>query len=127
MRIILFCAVMYLLSCIIACPLEAQTILTDNDFDNSQEGVTVVEFWAEWNSANECVWLKDIEDAEVYRIDLDTDAAKDNKITVLPTIIIFNDGEEVERFEGDISFSLCSETTPKKVQKEINELMVNKF
>ena len=107
--------------------ISAQTVLTDKHFDDSQIGVTVVEFWASWNSANECVWLEDIEDAEIYRIDLDTDAAKDNKITVLPTIIIFNDGEEMERFEGDISFSLCSETTPKKVQKEIDELIVNKF
>ena len=107
--------------------INAQTTLTDKNFDDSQEGVTVVEFWAEWNSANECVWLKDIEDADTYRIDLDSDAAKDNDITVLPTIIVFNDGEEVERYEGDISFSLCPEKTPKKVQKEINELMLNKF
>ena len=105
----------------------AQTILTDKNFDNSQVGVTIVEFWAEWNSKNECIWLEDIEDAEAYRIDLNTSAAKDNDITVLPTVIIYNDGEEVKRYEGDISFSLCPETTPKKVQKEIEKLMLNKF
>jgi len=106
---------------------NAQEVLTDKTFSESQEGVTVVEFWAEWNSANECVWLKDIEDADVYRIDLDTNAASENEVTVLPTVIVFSDGEEIERFEGDISFSLCPEKTPKKVQKEINELMLNKF
>ena len=90
--------------------IDAQTVLTDKNFSDSQEGVTVVEFWASWNSANECIWLKDIEDADTYRIDLDTNA-----------------GEEIERFEGDISFSLCPDKTPKKVQKEINELMLNKF
>ena len=126
MRIIFLCIIMFLISCIFNCAI-GQTILTDKNFSDSQEGVTVVEFWAEWNSANECVWLKDIEDAETYRIDLDTDAAKENEITVLPTVIVFSDGEEVERFEGDISFSLCPEKTPKKVQKEINELMLNKF
>jgi len=105
----------------------SQQILTDKTFSDSQEGVTVVEFWAEWNSSNECVWLKDIEDADTYRIDLDSNAAKDNDITVLPTVIVFDDGEEVERFEGDISFSLCPDKTPKKVQKEINELVLNKF
>ena len=104
-----------------------QQMLTDKTFSDSQEGVTVVEFWANWNSANECVWLENIEDAEVYRIDLDTDAAKENKITVLPTVIVFDDGEEVERYEGDISFSLCPDKTPKKVQKEINELILDKF
>ena len=102
-------------------------MLTDEDFGDSQEGVTVVEFWAKWNSANECTWLKDIEDADTYRIDLDSEAARENEITVLPTVIVFSDGEEIERFEGDISFSLCPEKTPKKVQKEINELMLNKF
>ena len=112
---------------LIGVSINAQTILTDKNFSDSQEGVTVVEFWAEWNASNECKWLVDIEDAEVYRIDLDTDAAVENKITVLPTVIVFSDGEEIERFEGDISFSLCPEKTPRKVQKEINELMVNKF
>tara|TARA_R110000744_G_scaffold155686_4_gene271154 strand:- start:1067 stop:1432 length:366 start_codon:yes stop_codon:yes gene_type:complete len=112
---------------IIGATMNAQTILTDKNFDDSQEGVTVVEFWAEWNSANECVWLENIEDAETYRIDLNTNAATDNEITVLPTVIVFNDGEEVERFEGDISFSLDPDKTFKKVQKEINELMLNKF
>tara|TARA_R110002020_G_scaffold4711_9_gene20522 strand:+ start:4984 stop:5349 length:366 start_codon:yes stop_codon:yes gene_type:complete len=111
----------------IGATIDAQTILTDKNFDNSQIGVTVVEFWADWNSKNECTWLENIEDAEVYRIDLNTDAAKDNKITVLPTVIVFNDGEEIKRFEGDISFSLCLEETPKKVQKQINELMLDKF
>mgnify|MGYP003136711737 CR=1 FL=1 len=111
----------------IGASIDAQTVLTDKTFSDSQEGVTVVEFWADWNKANECVWLEDIEDAETYRIDLNTNAAKENEITVLPTVIVFNDGEEVERFEGDISFSLCPEKTPKRVQKEINELMLNKF
>ena len=106
---------------------SAQQMLTDKNFDMSQEGVTVVEFWADWNSKNECVWLEDIADAEVYRIDLNTDAAKENKITVLPTVLIFDEGEEIERFEGDITFSLCPEKTPVKVQKEIDKLVLNKF
>jgi|TARA_R100000084_G_C4652089_1_gene150413 thiol-disulfide isomerase/thioredoxin len=106
---------------------NGQQMLTDKDFDMSQEGVTVVEFWADWNSKNECVWLEDIADAEVYRVDLNTDAAKKNKVTVLPTVVIFDEGEEIERFEGDITFSLCPEKTPAKVQKEIDKLVANKF
>tara|TARA_R100001443_G_scaffold116028_1_gene135335 strand:+ start:1404 stop:1772 length:369 start_codon:yes stop_codon:yes gene_type:complete len=106
---------------------NGQQMLTDKDFDMSQEGVTVVEFWADWNSKNECVWLENIADAEVYRVDLSTDAAKKNKVTVLPTVVIFDEGEEIERFEGDITFSLCPEKTPVKVQKEIDKLVANKF
>ena len=106
---------------------EAQTMLTDKDFDLTQEGVTVVEFWADWNSKNECTWLADLVDAELYRIDLNTSAAKEYGVKVLPTILIFDEGDEVGRFEGDITFSLCPEKTPLQVQKKIDKLMVNKF
>ena len=117
-----------ILICLMFCYIcTGQQMLTDKTFSDSQEGVAVVEFWADWNAKNECTWLEDIEDADVYRIDLNTNAAKENKITVLPTVIVFDDGEEVERFEGDISFSLCPDKTPKKVQKEINELILDKF
>ena len=111
----------------IGASIEAQTMLTDKDFDLTQEGVTVVEFWADWNSKNECTWLADLVDAELYRIDLNTSAAKKYEVKVLPTILIFDEGEEVGRFEGDITFSLCPEKTPLQVQKKIDKLMVNKF
>jgi len=106
---------------------SAQKMLTDKNWDRTQEGVTVVEFWADWNSKNECSWLAKIVDAELFRMDLNSDAAKKCKITVLPTVLIFDEGEEVGRFEGDITFTLCPEKTPKLVQKEIDKLMVNKF
>ena len=61
---------------------NAQTMLNDKTFYKSQEGLTIVEFWAEWNKDNECVWIKDIEDATYYRINLDSDAAKNYEIKV---------------------------------------------
>ena len=116
------------LICLMFCYIcTGQQMLTDKTFSDSQEGVAVVEFWADWNAKNECKWLADIVDAELYRIDLNTDAAKKNKVTVLPTVVIFDEGEEIERFEGDITFSLCPEKTPAKVQKEIDKLVANKF
>ena len=48
-----------------------------------------------------------------------------NKIGVVPTIIIFDEGEEVERFEADISFSI--KATREEIQTIIDELIVNKF
>ena len=71
--------------------------------------------------------MADLVDAELYRIDLNTSAAKDYEIKVLPTVLIFDDGEEVGRFEGDITFTLCAEETPVLVQKKIDKLMLNKF
>jgi thioredoxin-like negative regulator of GroEL len=58
---------------------------------------------------------------------LESETAENYEIKVLPTLIVFNNGEEVERFEGNISFQLCPRRTPKKVQKVIDGLMINKF
>ena len=44
-------------------------------------------------------------------------------LPVLPTVIVFNNGEEIKRFEGNISFKLCPKRTPKKIQKEIDKLV----
>ena len=106
---------------------NGQAVITDKTFTKSQSGITVVEFWSDWNKENECFWLEDISNAKTYRIDLESQTADDYKIKVLPTLIVFNNGEEIDRFEGNISFQLCPRRTPKKVQKVIDGLMINKF
>lgn len=106
---------------------NGQAVITDKTFTKSQSGITVVEFWSDWNKENECFWLEEISDAKTFRIDLESETAEEYKIKVLPTLIVFNNGEEVERFEGNISFQLCPRRTPKKVQKVIDGLMINKF
>ena len=58
---------------------------------------------------------------------MDTETAKNYEITVLPTLIVFENGKEINRLEGDISFKLCPKRTPKKVQKIIDNLLINKF
>ena len=105
----------------------AQTIVNDKSFSKTKSGIAVVEFWSDWNKENECYWLDQIEDAKSFRIDLETQTAENFNIKVLPTIIVFHNGEEVDRFEGNISFELCPKRTPKKVQRIIDELMINKF
>jgi thiol-disulfide isomerase/thioredoxin len=101
----------------------AQTSVTDRTFKYCEKGKAVVEFWADWNKDNMCTeWLVDIEGAKYYIMDVNSDKAKEYKIKVLPTLIILNDGIEVDRFEGNIQFQLCPRRTPKKVQAIINEL-----
>ena len=46
-------------------------------------------------------------------------------IAVVPTIIIFKDGEEVKRFQADLSFKLLA--TRKEVQEEIDEQLMSDF
>ena len=106
---------------------NGQMLITDKTFTKSQSGITVVEFWSDWNKENECFWLEQISNAKTYRIDLESQTAEDYEIKVLPTLIVFNNGEEVKRFEGNISFELCPRRIPKKVQKVIDGLMINKF
>ena len=47
------------------------------------------------------------------------------KIPVVPTIIIFDEGEEVKRFQADLSFKMVA--TKREVQDYIDELIISKF
>ena len=89
--------------------------------------IEVVQYNAGWNSGNDVEWCKELTDCEIDYIDI---AAKPkqqtkNKIEVVPTIIIFDEGEEIERFEADISFTI--KVTREEIQGIIDELIVNKF
>jgi hypothetical protein len=42
-------------------------------------------------------------------------------VTVVPTIIIFKDGEEMKRWEADLSFKMSA--TIEELQEYINELI----
>ena len=49
---------------------------------------------------------------------------KKYNIVVVPTIIVFN-GEEVERFQADLSFKLLA--TRKEIQETIDEIIMSDF
>ena len=69
------------------------------------------QFNAGWNSTNEVPWVMDLEDCNTYAyVDIakDTEAQTKHKIAVIPTIIIFKDGEEVARFQADLSFKMLA-------------------
>ena len=51
--------------------------------------------------------------------------AKKYKIAVLPTIIIFKDGEEVARFQADLSFKMVA--TREEIQEEIDNQLMSDF
>ena len=91
------------------------------------EEICVVQFIAGWNSANDVPWFEDLTDGKLKWIDIATDAqsATDHKITVVPTILVLIDGEEEERYEADISFSM--QATKKEVQEVIDEIVMDQF
>jgi thiol-disulfide isomerase/thioredoxin len=88
----------------------------------------VTQFNAGWNSANEVSWVMGLEDCNTYSyVDIakDTEAQTKYKIAVIPTIIIFKDGEEVARFQADLSFKMVA--TKEEVQEEIDNQLMSDF
>ena len=55
----------------------------------------------------------------------DGDCQKKYEIAIVPTIVVFDDGEEVKRFQADLSFKMLA--TKKEVQEYIDELIMSKF
>ena len=104
--------------------------LTDENFGRAtSRGLVVVEFWATWNEANKVTILDewDTFDAKVYRVNIESfpTIQSDNNVVILPTIIFFDEGEEVKRLQGDMSFTL--KTTTKELDEIIEEILGSKF
>jgi thioredoxin 1 len=104
--------------------------LTDENFERAtSRGIVVVEFWATWNEKNKVVLLDtwDTFDAKVYRVNIDLypKIQANNDVVILPTIIFYDEGEEVKRLQGDMTFSL--QTSIKEFENIIEEILSSKF
>ena len=90
-------------------------------------GVCVVEFNASFNAANSVDWIDNLSDCKGKRVDIATepDLQKEHKIVVVPTVIVFNEGEEVKRFQANIMMQL--EATQDDVQEAIDEIIMSDF
>ena len=106
------------------------TLLTLPLFVSSQSpcdaDVCVVQFNAGWNNANDVEWVNNLKDCEIKYIDIatDTKAQSEYEIVVVPTIVVFN-GEEVKRFQADISFAM--KATKEEVQEVVDEIIMDQF
>tara|TARA_Y100000289_G_scaffold47212_1_gene47442 strand:+ start:56 stop:451 length:396 start_codon:yes stop_codon:yes gene_type:complete len=100
----------------------------NGDFkDRIAKDIVAVEFWADWNSVNQFADLAKLKECEKYRLDIMAHAdiqAKYN-ITGIPTIIIFDNGIEKERFNPNIMFQLDADK--KTVQNSVDTIKLNKF
>ena len=106
----------------------SQTFATNETFDdNIAKDITVVEFWAGWNSANEFKELIKLKDCNIYRVDIMNDAnlQAEYKIIAVPTVIIFDNGIEKCRFNPNIMFQL--EVDKKVIQNSVDTITLNKF
>ena len=106
----------------------SQTFATNETFENNiAKDISVVEFWAGWNSANEFKELIKLKDCNVYRVDIMNcmDIQAKYNVSAIPTIIIFDNGIEKTRFLPNIMFQL--ETDKKNIQHSVYTITLNKF
>ena len=89
--------------------------------------IQVVQFNAEWNAANGVDWLSKLSDCKVGQIDIakNKEAQAKYKIVVVPTIIVFNQGEEVKRYQANIMMQI--EAKLEEVQHVVDETVMEAF
>ena len=90
--------------------------------------ISVAQYNASWNSANGVSWVEKLNDCQtISYVDISSqaDEATKHKIAVIPTIIIFKDGDEVARFQADLSFKMIA--TREEVQEEIDNILMSDF
>ena len=94
-----------------------------------RSGITIIEYWANWNVANKVTMLDSItiEDAKIYRVLIDTNMvlATSEKIVVVPTIVFYDEGKEFKRLQADLTFKM--KVTKKDLQNVVDELLMSKF
>tara|TARA_R110000824_G_scaffold64463_9_gene168412 strand:+ start:2743 stop:3084 length:342 start_codon:yes stop_codon:yes gene_type:complete len=88
--------------------------------------IQVSHFNSEWNSENDfdISELKECE-TEIITICESPELKEKHKIMSVPTIIIFDEGIEIKRFEANIMMQLACKL--KEIQKEIDKILLAKF
>lgn len=84
-------------------------VLTDQDFDESiKEGITLVDFYADWCSPCKLVapvieeLAEETVEYNVFKLDVEASPEISARYSVrsIPTFIVFKDGEEIVRASG---------------------------
>ena len=119
--------------CLLLSPLYAQSSLKDLQQIQllSQDECVIVQVNADWNfkasldlgSLKNCIWFNASIDDKNYGAVI----ADEWKIASVPTIIMFEYGKEIKRFEAGLSFNLNEEKILKQINEEIDEIMLRRF
>lgn len=100
---------------------------SDNFNKTIAKDIVVIEFWVEWNSSNQFAELNKLKECEKYRVDIGKCNKIQNKYSVsaIPTVLVFENGKERERFGPNIMFQLDADK--KTIQHSVDTIILNKF
>ena len=97
----------------------------------SQDECVVVQVNADWNmSAN--VDLSKLKNCAIFNASIDDPSygaaiAAEWGVKSVPTIIMFEYGKEIKRFEAGLSFKLDKDTILKQINNQIDDIQLRKF
>ena len=125
---------LYLLGlCLWVTPLHSQGKLKDLTQIQllSQDECVIVQVNADWNikasidlgRLKNCKWFNASIDDKQYGAII----ANEWKIKSVPTIIMFEYGKEIKRFEAGLSFDLDEDKIKKQINEQIDEIMLRRF
>ena len=97
----------------------------------SQDECVIVQVNADWNikasidlgKMKNCKWFNASIDDKKYGAII----ANEWGIKSVPTIIMFEYGKEIKRFEAGLSFNLDSDKIKKQINEQIDEIMLRRF
>ena len=105
-----------------------QDFVSSENFNKTiAKDVVVVEFWVAWNSSNQFAELNKLKECEKYRVDIGACNKIQNEynVSAVPTVLVFENGEEKERFGPNIMFQL--DVDKKTIQHSVDTIILNKF
>ena len=97
----------------------------------SQNQCVVIQVNADWNARasidlgkmKNCVWFN----ASIDNPEYGAIIASEWKIASVPTILMFEKGKEIKRFEAGLSFALNADDIKKEIKEEIDAMMLRRF
>ena len=97
----------------------------------SQNQCVVIQVNADWNARaaidlgkmKNCVWFNASIDNKEYGAIIATEW----KIASVPTILMFEKGKEIKRWEAGLSFALNADDIKKEIKNEIDAIMLRRF
>ena len=118
---------------LLSAPLLSQSKLKDLQQVQllSQDDCVIVQVNADWN-ANANLDLSKLKNCKVFNASIDNKEygaiiANEWNIKSVPTIIMFEYGKEIKRFEAGLSFNLDESKIKKEINDEIDEIMLRRF